>query len=803
MEKFIKRSERKLMEKNERLNKEFTDGFDDINSEETEQKKFAEIFKAVDEESAANSAFTAEKADTFGVFEEFPETDSDIIKKYIDSDEYKYVEEKRAAEIKRGKYSFRYDEKGIDPIPESNPNVDHKILKVKTEHSVPAEETADGNLSADISGTRVVKSVADETADSEEKAPRERFIKTEPVRNSHSKKNSADRDFVKSVKKESKFQSKVFSAFSGVEPVQIHYPEYSAPDKADDIIKFLTKEKKVYLVKMLILAFSLLVSFIFSCIPFLMSVNDEVPELHIFGGNALAYGIVMFIFFLLGSFPLLNDFIGGITSIFRKKADSDTAILLIWLSVFIQNIVLLANPDKIYVSCNLYNCAALVIITVAYYIKISFITRTAEGFKQLVTNDSLCAVRSVEDSHRADKIGQGILDRDSRIAYRAKTEFVDKFINSALSDDPSRKICTKLIPANLAAALLVLVIVAAVTKDFSSAITAFTAVIIVTAPVSVAFSLKWLLDSFNRRTNAVGGVIPGYSAAVDFADNDAVIFDAAELYSADNLNVLKVKTFNNFKLYNMLVYAGAMFIGYESPLGAVFRKAMDDRTDLPNVESLIYEDKQGLSAWIDNRKVLAGSRELLINHNIKVPPISIEDSLLEGRPDRKAVYLSVEGEIAAIIAVSYNISQEVADDIAYLVRHGYTILLRSADSNLNDKFVESQTNLPDDTVKVINTEASEYFKMCRSEELKSVDSCIFSKKDIASSLKVMVSSVMLKNALVITAPLAIISSVLGFLIVALLVIFAGATSVAGYHLILLQAVWAIAGSFACRILAKK
>ena len=62
---------------------------------------------------------------------------------------------------------------------------------------------------------------------------------------------------------------------------------------------------------------------------------------------------------------------------------------------------------------------------------------------------------------------------------------------------------------------------------------------------------------------------------------------------------------------------------------------------------------------------------------------------------------------------------------------------------------------------------------------------------------------MLRNALDITTPFAIISSVLGLILVAVLLFVGSAAAVTGFRLFLLQGLWMVIGSFACRILAKK
>ena len=754
---------------------------------------------------SGESAMVQPDEDKAAQQENLPETDSDVIRYFNNPEEYKYAREKRAAGIRRGRASIFRKSADIDPVPESKPEVAHQINPVRIEHSQPGSEPDVGKYAEETAKTREVDAQTVRQSDLEQTkhAPDGKFIHPTPPEAPQAEDEPPE-SAEPEKEKPKVVRSGFFNDLLSDDAVPMKYPEYTEKDKEKEVKTFLINEKKRALIKLLVSGSALLLSLIFSLIPLFQSIGDAERTLHLFGGSGLAYGIVMLVLFVVGIAPLLNDFADGFALLLRKKAGLSTTVLLVWLAVLLQNIVLLFFPEQIYTQCSLYNTTALALTLMIYFTRVASITRTTDGFRILLSEDGLCAVSPIADSHRSERIGQGILEPDAKICYRAKMPQMEKYINASLLDDPSVGICTRLLPVFLGVAVLTFVLVAAVRRDLAMAISAFAAVILATAPLSVSFSLKWLLDSFNRRLNPRHGVVPGYASAVSFASADAVVFDSSELYDADSLQVYGAKTFYEYPLYDAILMAAALFIGSESPLSEVFRNVIVNRTELlPKVESLIYEDKQGLSAWVGEQKVLAGTREMMENHNIETPPHALEEKYTRGDPDRKIVYLAVDGKPAAIFVVGYHLKPAIRKELSYLVHHGFTILLRSTDPHISDTLVERQMALADDTIKVINTEAAEYFKLCRKEENQRTGTCIFSTDSTLASLRTMTAAVMLRNALDITTPFAIISSVLGLILVAVLLFVGSAAAVTGFRLFLLQGLWMVIGSFACRILAKK
>ncbi len=93
-----------------------------------------------------------------------------------------------------------------------------------------------------------------------------------------------------------------------------------------------------------------------------------------------------------------------------------------------------------------------------------------------------------------------------------------------------------------------------------------------------------------------------------------------------------------------LLLTATVIMKTKSPLKHVFDDVIvGKQAILPEVDTVIYEDKMGTSAWIYQKKVLVGNRDLPIRHGISVPKEEYENKYATN--GRKALYLAVAGKL--------------------------------------------------------------------------------------------------------------------------------------------------------------
>ena len=89
---------------------------------------------------------------------------------------------------------------------------------------------------------------------------------------------------------------------------------------------------------------------------------------------------------------------------------------------------------------------------------------------------------------------------------------------------------------------------------------------------------------------------------------------------AESVLLHGIKTFSAPALTEAILDAAAVSIATGDPLSSVFRRVIQNRTDiLKEVDTPSYEQDMGVSGWVGGRRVLIGNRRLLKTTELTFP----------------------------------------------------------------------------------------------------------------------------------------------------------------------------------------
>ena len=87
-----------------------------------------------------------------------------------------------------------------------------------------------------------------------------------------------------------------------------------------------------------------------------------------------------------------------------------------------------------------------------------------------------------------------------------------------------------------------------------------------------------------------------------------------------------IKTFGQRRIDEAILDAASVVCSCETTLADIFLQVIEGKQDiLKPVDSVVYEDGMGLSAWVDSKRVLIGNRELMLNHGVDIPSKDYEE----------------------------------------------------------------------------------------------------------------------------------------------------------------------------------
>ncbi len=404
-----------------------------------------------------------------------------------------------------------------------------------------------------------------------------------------------------------------------------------------------------------------------------------------------------------------NSLLDGLRSFKGLKFGRNTGSVVCVFSALLQNLVFLFSSAEPFEN-------GLALFSAAAVLPLAF-NRTAEYFEyrritenfECIVNNELYSIGKIEKKQTAFEIGRGLLLDDPTILASQKTSFPRRFIELSQKFYPSDDVNKRLVPIGFGASMLVGAVTLLINKDYLSAVTAFTASVCISVPYFSYLVDAVIISKASKKLLAEGGMLAGWDAFRECSNANAVAVDSADIFDENGGNIFGIHQFYDIQIDEAILYTASLLIKSGGPLGNLFKRIIVGETSLlPPVDSLTYEDKLGLSAWIFNRRILVGNGDLLRNHNVTIPDMAlIERHLCEGR---YPLYLAIDGKAAAVFIVSYDVNNENARLLKSIEKNSISLLVSSDDANITDDMISEKLSLPQSGVKVLSAVSGDIYK---------------------------------------------------------------------------------------------
>lgn len=559
--------------------------------------------------------------------------------------------------------------------------------------------------------------------------------------------------------------------------------EYRLPKERPQFLQKLAKSSKASLIFACIEAVIFIISMVISTV-------SATSGTSVVGGSIVTNMLINILLLLFAGIFSIGTLIKGINGIIKLKPNAATGTVIIFLLCIIQCAVFIFVEHTSVIDSVIYAPVACFSFTVGAFSRYLVLKRALSNFEFCTGGTALSSTEKIAQEIDAFEIGRGLLLGEPDLRYSSKIIFPEKFMESSFSYDPADRISSKLVPSVLVASLVVAIISGIISKNAYVAFSAFVAVCCIGIPTFSAISSNLPLFLTNRKLNTNGCAILGYKPAIECAGTNAIVIDSSDLFKKGSCSIDGIKTFNSMRIDEAILDAAALVIESGGPLVGIFDGVILNRREiLPPVESLAYEDRLGLSAWIQGSRVLLGSRDLLINHNVIAPEKEVEQKYIQ--KGKKVMYLAVAGKIAAMFVISYLSNEAIGHSLRKIEENGVTILVRTTDCNITEDLLCQYFGLPLSAVKIISPVSGDIFVKYRKTVLDKSDSGIFHKGTEDSFLNSLVQALRLNKLVSINSVVQIIYAAVAVAIFALLSFLSALPSIGAGQIIAFQALWAL------------
>lgn len=506
----------------------------------------------------------------------------------------------------------------------------------------------------------------------------------------------------------------------------------------------------------------------------------------------VAYAVINFLLIGFSTFVNRVAIMSGLTPLVHFKGNSDTAVALAAVASVVQTVVsFFCLYGVTSFDINYYTVIVLAAFFANNLGKLLMVLRVKENFKFTAADGQRYAAKIYNNESVAAQMMSGTAVERPIIAYQHRTGFPSNFLKISYAPDPSEDLASKLAPATAVIAVVVALLYGIFFGSFSGAVNAFALVCAVCIPVSTLLAVNIPMYDLCKKLLPTGAMLSGYPSVKQFCDSTAVMIDANELFPADSVFLDGIKTFEDYNIDESLLCGIAILKEAKNPIAKVFEKVVDETEgDLPEVESVLYEDELGLVGWVNGERILVGNRELMTKYSVETPSIEYEDKYIQS--GKQVTYVARAGRLIAMFVTHYIADSILMPELHRAEANGISILVHSTDCNITNDLICSLYNVFYRTVKVLPTGLGTVLKECKSTFEETSRAYLITNGKTSAFLKAVSGSVQIKRNISLSIVIQLISVVLGVLLTATLALYAGVGVLGTLEVLIYSLFWGVA-----------
>lgn len=416
-------------------------------------------------------------------------------------------------------------------------------------------------------------------------------------------------------------------------------------------------------------------------------------------------------------------------------------------------------------------------------------------FCSLASLELLCALWASQRQAQATYLGALMLMKSSQLQGVKRIDQAWKGASAAVcaegdstqyeamleAENPQLKLMRIYAPIALALVLL-LSVLGSVLYEINF-LWLFMALLLAATPLSCCLSYALPYSLLASRLAWKKASICGWYGARVLGECDALLVDDAQLFPGQSLKLSGVKVFGSFESSRILRYAAAILHDAGSHVTELLESYEEEA--LPRVTELRTYDS-GYSGEIEDRTVLVGTLDFLRQMGVDAQT---------GSKLRQALYVSIGGELAGLIALRYEATSAVRDCLAALdMPSAPTPLLAGQDILLTKPMMKAKFRLSLD--RLVFIPMRERGKLPQAEQ-EDQQGALLAQDDLSVYGTVCMGAKALVTAVRTILTLGVIAGVAGMLIVYILANSGCMATVTCPQMFVYLAVWAASFAIAC------
>ncbi len=249
--------------------------------------------------------------------------------------------------------------------------------------------------------------------------------------------------------------------------------------------------------------------------------------------------------------------------------------------------------------------------------------------------------------------------------------------------------------------------------DFTTALIRLTAVLVIACPCAMGLATPTAIMVGTGR-GAEMGILFKNSAALEKAHRlTAIVLDKTGTITKGEPAVTDVIALNGRG--EALRLAASAERGSEHPLGvAIVRAAQDEGLPLAEPQGFAAVAGQGVQAVVEGHNVLVGNLRLMQAHGVRLNGLEATAQRLQDEA-KTAMWLAVDGEARALIAVADTVKEGSREAIAEMKRLGLHVAMITGDNRATAQAIAREVGVDEVFAEVLPGEKAAYVRRLQEQ----------------------------------------------------------------------------------------
>lgn len=460
----------------------------------------------------------------------------------------------------------------------------------------------------------------------------------------------------------------------------------------------LVKSSKIAKIQLIITAALFVVSLVFTVLPNFYTPDGSLQYMFANGGRVYALLNLLLTALLIPLF--FKDYKNSVMSIYDMKPDRNLPLVLVTFYAMVYDIALLLLGSAGHNGMKMFTMVP-VFAAGAHCIGEYFRNQTAlRSIRTAMKAKDTRSLVHIDNKADANALAQGISDKgDPRILYCNEKVAVSSFAPEKATDKSESRYHTFSSIAVILLGFVMATVLCFKNKDAGIYMSTLLSAVCLCTPI-LGNTLRTVNLYFENLSLNKIGAATDKNGIRNVGEANGVVTDISDIFSCE-VSRFKLVPGVYMNKNDAAVYAAAVTVAANTLTGRCFKDFTDQmEIRLPEAEDLRYEENLGYTAWVGEKMILVGNREMLVQHSIPAPSESDERSYAK---NKFVMYLAVEGQLTASFLVNYKVLSKVKKISADFNKTGLVLMLTSKEPCLSQSEISKRLSLDAAGVKVLST----------------------------------------------------------------------------------------------------